>query len=167
LQPKRVLFVCTGNICRSPSAEGVFRAMVEKAGLSQQIQCESAGTHGYHIGEPPDLRAIQAARGRGYDLSAQRARKVAPQDFNDFDLMLAMDQENMRALSPQRPKDARIQPQLMLEYIKHPAADGIYKDGIYEVADPYYGSGQGFETMLDVIEAAAAKLLASLTAESK
>jgi protein-tyrosine phosphatase len=162
LKPKRVLFVCTGNICRSPSAEGVFRAMVEKAGLSQQIQCESAGTHGYHIGDPPDLRAIQAARGRGYDLSAQRARKVAPQDFNDFDLMLAMDQENMRALALQRPKDARIQPQLMLEHVNHTS-----EKGVVEVADPYYGGGQGFETMLDVIEAAAAKLLASLTAESK
>lgn len=95
-------------------------------------------------------------------MSAQRARQIAPEDFNDFDLMLAMDGENMRALSRLQPKHARIQPQLMLEHVNYPAAKGVF-----EVADPYYGSGQGFETMLDVIEAAAAKLLASLAAESK
>jgi protein-tyrosine phosphatase len=158
----RVLFICTGNICRSPTAEGVFRAMVKKAGLDGQISCESAGTHGYHIGEPPDLRAQQAAKQRGYDLSAQRARKVAPADFNDFDLMLAMDGENMEALARLRPPDARTHAELLLEHVGQPGPKGVP-----DVADPYYGSGKGFEVMLDVIEKAAAKLLASLAAKSK
>jgi protein-tyrosine phosphatase len=156
----RILFVCTGNICRSPTAEGVFREMVAKAGLADRIVCESAGTHGYHIGEPPDLRAQQTARKRGYDLGALRARKVVAADFNDFDLMLAMDGENLEALARLRPKGARIEPELLLEHT------GLATRQRPDVADPYYGSEQGFETMLDVIEAAAAKLLASLAAET-
>jgi protein-tyrosine phosphatase len=157
----RVLFVCTGNICRSSTAEGVFRAMIEQAGLDGQIGCESAGTHSYHIGEPPDLRAQQAAKQRGYDLSAQRARKVAPGDFDDFDLILAMDGENMEALARLRPQHARIYPELLLEHVGQ-----LGPKGVPDVADPYYGSGKGFEVMLDVIEKAAAKLLASLAAKS-
>ena len=156
----RILFVCTGNICRSPTAEGVFSTMVAKAGLADRISCESAGTHGYHIGEPPDLRAQQTALKRGYDLGALRARKVVAADFNDFDLMLAMDGENLAALAALRPQGARIEPELLLEHT------GLATRQQTDVADPYYGSEQGFETMLDVIEAAAAKLLASLAADS-
>jgi protein-tyrosine phosphatase len=152
----RVLFVCTGNICRSPTAEGVFRAMIELAGVADRISCDSAGTHGYHIGELPDLRARQAARRRGYDLSSLRARRIDRSDFRDFDLMLAMDLENLAALSQMQPRDARITPALFLEYAGHPR--------LREVEDPYYGGAAGFEAVLDVIEDAAARLLVSLTA---
>jgi protein-tyrosine phosphatase len=150
----RVLFICTGNICRSPTAEGVFRAMVERAGEESRISCDSAGTHGYHIGEPPDLRTQQAARARGYDLSGLRARRVDPGDFVDFNLMLAMDDENLAALSRLRPRNARITPALFLEYAGHPR--------LREVDDPYYGGAAGFEAVLDTVEDAAARLLAAL-----
>lgn len=158
----RVLFVCTGNICRSPTAEGVFRTLVGQAGLSESIRCESAGTHDYHVGDPPDLRALQAAKKRGYDLSAQRARRIAPEDFRNFDLVLVMDHENLNALSLARlrPKDATAEAQLFLEHIQVQAADGSF-----EVADPYYGNQQSFEVMLDLIEIAARKLIASLAAK--
>jgi protein-tyrosine phosphatase len=152
----RVLFVCTGNICRSPTAEGVFRAMTERAGVANRISCDSAGTHGYHIGEPPDLRTLHAARRRGYDLSSLRARCIDRSDFRDFDLMLAMDLENLAALSQLQQRDARITPALFLEYAGHPE--------LREVEDPYYGGAGGFEAVLDVVEDAAARLLASLTA---
>jgi len=150
----RVLFVCTGNICRSPTAEGVFRAMIERAGAGDRIICDSAGTHGYHIGEPPDLRTQDAARGRGYDLSGLRARRVDSSDFMDFDLMLAMDLENLAALSRLQPRGARTTPALFLEYAGHTA--------LREVEDPYYGGPQRFEAVLDVVEDAAARLLATL-----
>jgi protein-tyrosine phosphatase len=154
-----VLFVCTGNICRSPSAEGVFRRMVEQAGRTKDIVCASAGTHAYHIGEPPDPRAQNAALRRGYNLSDQRARRVVADDFREFDLMLAMDLENLEALSLARlrPADARTEAQLFLQYVGLPGHAGSF-----DVADPYYGSARGFDTMLDVIEAGAAKLLAML-----
>jgi protein-tyrosine phosphatase len=159
MKPTSVLFVCTGNICRSPTAEGVFRAMVKRAGLENAIACASAGTHGYHVGEAPDLRTLDAARRRGYDLSAQRAQKVEPEDLNVYDLVLAMDQDNMFYLSRLRPKDARTEPQLFLSYV------GVAPAGARaasEVPDPYYGGEQGFERVLDVIEDGAAKLLAML-----
>jgi protein-tyrosine phosphatase len=155
-----VLFVCTGNICRSPTAEGVFRAMVKRAGLENAITCASAGTHGYHVGQPPDLRTMEAARRRGYDLSAQRAQKVEPADFNAYELVLAMDRDNMFFLSRLMPKNARTSPQLFLDYV------GVSSQGgraASEVADPYYGGEQGFERVLDVVEDGAARLLAMLT----
>ncbi len=127
--------------------------MVEQAGHAAHFRCASAGTHAYHVGEPPDLRAQQAAFRRGYDLSAQRARKVLSDDFTEFDLMLAMDTDNMAALMRMRPSDARIVPQLFLDYI-----DGAGRSP-REVADPYYGGRQDFDNMLDVLEQSAAKLL--------
>lgn len=137
--------------------------MVEKAGLADHITCASAGTHGYHVGEPPDLRAQQTAKRRGYDLSAQRARRVAPSDFDEFDLVLVMDSDNLEALKLTRlqPANARTPPELLLEHVATPGPHGVF-----EVADPYYGSGEGFEIMLDTIEAAAAKLLAMLAAKT-
>lgn len=155
----RVLFVCTGNICRSPTAEGVFRTLVERAGLADDIRCESAGTHDYHVGDPPDLRTQAAARKRGYELGGQRARKVVPGDFLEFDLMLAMDRDNMIALARLQPADARTIPVLFLEYVGTP--------GMSEVDDPYYGGTDGFRAVLDVIETAAGKLLASIAAAMK
>jgi protein-tyrosine phosphatase len=132
---------------------------VQRAGLQDRISCTSAGTHGYHVGEPPDLRAQESARRRGYDLSVQRARKVAPEDFADFDLILPMDMENMDALMRLRPADARTEPELFLEYVAEP---GVGRRAAKDVKDPYYGSAEGFDVMLDVIEEGAAKLLALL-----
>lgn len=148
----KVLFVCTGNICRSPTAEGVFRHMVEKAGLGQHITADSAGTHGYHIGDPPDPRSCAAAAARGFDLSALRARKVTARDFQDFDLILAMDRSHFAHLEAMRPKGARADLKLYLDF--HP--DSRTKD----VPDPYYGGPEGFAQVLDMIEAASKKLLA-------
>ena len=154
-----MLFVCTGNICRSPTAEGVFRALVERAGLEGRIRCDSAGTHGYHVGEAPDLRTQVSARRRGYELGALRARQVAPQDFEEFDLILAMDRANMAALRGLQPANARTSPVLFLEYVAAPGTE-INES---EVGDPYYGDGRGFDDVLNVIETGAAKLLAMLS----
>lgn len=153
---KRVLFVCTGNICRSPTAEGVFRYFVEEAGLTDVIISASAGTHGYHIGEPPDPRTIAAAKRRGFDLSAQRAQKVRAEDFHTYDLILAMDRGHFEHLEALRPNGARAEVRLFLEY--HP--EGKHKD----VPDPYYGGPDGFETVLDMIEHASRVLLRQLSA---
>lgn len=153
---KRVLFVCTGNICRSPTAEGVFRHLVLQAGLGHAIESASAGTHGYHVGEPPDPRTVAAARNRGFDLAAQRARKVRVEDFHTYDLILAMDRDHHAHLSSLRPNDARAEVKLFLEY--HAEL------GPADVPDPYYGGPQGFEDVLDMIEHASKALLADLSA---
>jgi protein-tyrosine phosphatase len=147
----RVLFVCMGNICRSPTAEGVFRHLVERAGLADAVYINSAGTHNYHIGNPPDARTQAAAARRGYDLSALRARQVADSDFADFDLVLAMDDHNRSLLLQQCPPEHRAKVRLFLEFAsgKVPA----------EVPDPYYGGPQGFEQVLDLVENAAQGLL--------
>jgi protein-tyrosine phosphatase len=142
----RVLFVCTGNICRSPTAEGVLRSLAEKQNL--KIHVESRGTHDYHVGQPPDERAQHHARQRGYDLSAQRARHVAQDDFERFDLIVAMDRGHLRLL--QRMAGARFQPKLRLLV---PDAD---------VPDPYYGGPDGFERVLDMVEEACRGLLAEI-----
>lgn len=147
----RVLFVCMGNICRSPTAEGVFRRLVEAEGLAEHIHIDSAGTHDYHIGNPPDARSQAAAARRGYDLSGLRARQVAAGDFADFDLVLAMDEHNRSLLLQQCPPQQRSRVRLFLEF-----AEG---DAPVEVPDPYYGGPQGFEQVLDLIENAAQGLL--------
>lgn len=147
----KVLFVCMGNICRSPTAEGVFRAKVEAAGLSEQIQIDSAGTHDYHIGKAPDSRTQVAAKQRGYDLSRLRGRQVTAQDFLAFDYVLAMDLDNLAILQRLRPKNASSHLGLFLAYARSHSQR--------EVPDPYYGGAAGFERVLDMVEDAAEGLL--------
>lgn len=147
----KVLFVCMGNICRSPTAEGIFRHLVREAALEEQIQIDSAGTHDYHIGKPPDRRAQAAALQRGYDLSALRGRQVARSDFDEFDYILAMDAENLANLNRIKPQRHRAQVGLFLEHSR--------RFSEREVPDPYYGGAQGFEHVLDMVEDAAAGLL--------
>lgn len=139
---KRILMVCMGNICRSPTAEGVMRSMLLKHGLQDQLEVDSAGTHAYHIGEAPDLRSTQAALARGYDLRQQRARQVRADDFERFDYMLAADRANLASLQALRQKG--VTPQLLLSILGTEA----------DVPDPYYGGPQGFEQVLDLIEQA-------------
>lgn len=147
----RVLFVCMGNICRSPTAEGVFRYLVEQQGLSGKIIVDSAGTHDYHIGDAPDARSQAAAARRGYDLSGLRARQIVRNDFSAFDYVLAMDENNLALLQQQCPDDCRDRLKLFLEF----ADDGALR----EVPDPYYGGAQGFEQVLDLVENAGRGLL--------
>ena len=146
-----VLFVCMGNICRSPTAEAVFRARVEAAGLIRHIAIDSAGTHDYHIGEPPDARTQRAARQRGYDMSGLRGRQVGPEDFLRFDYVLAMDQANLAILRNLRPGQADSHLGLFLDFARSHAER--------EVPDPYYGGAEGFERVLDMVEDAAEGLL--------
>jgi protein-tyrosine phosphatase len=151
-----VLFVCTGNICRSPTAEGVFRAQVARAGLTDRIAVDSAGTHAYHVGEPPDARASAAARTRGIALDDLRGRQVTAADFTRFDWILAMDRGHLRLLEALRPAEATAALRLFLEFA--PAL------GRQDVPDPYYGGQDGFERVLDMIEAGSRGLLAHLRA---
>lgn len=146
-----VLFVCMGNICRSPTAEAVFRHYVESAGLSEHILIDSAGTHDYHIGDPPDARAERAARQRGYDMGDMRGRQVEAEDFRRFDYVLAMDQANLANLQRIAPGDSEAKARLFLEYARHHAER--------EVPDPYFGGADGFERVLDMVEDAAEGLL--------
>lgn len=150
-QSIKVLFVCTGNICRSPTAEGVFKRFVVEAGLEERIASDSAGTHGYHIGEPPDPRTQDAASRRGYDLSALRARQVSRDDFVEFNYVLAMDQANLLALQRLCPPQHSSRLKLFMEF----GADSAVR----EVPDPYYGGVQGFERVLDLVEQASQGLL--------
>jgi protein-tyrosine phosphatase len=150
----KVLFVCMGNICRSPTAQGVFEHLVEGQGLTSLIKTDSAGTHAYHVGEPPDVRAMQAARKRSIDLGNQRARRVTGDDFLDFDYVLAMDRNNYDDLMSLCPPDHQSKLHLFLEF-----ASGLEED---EVPDPYYGGITGFERVLDLIEQASHGLLAEI-----
>ena len=153
-EPIQVLFVCLGNICRSPTAEGVFRAIAEREAPELTIVIESAGTADFHVGRPPDARAQEAARRRGYDLSRQRARTVQAEDFGRFDYILAMDRNNLLALTERAPRAAQGRLRLFLEFA--PEADEL------EVPDPYYGGSNGFEQVLDLIESASRGLLRHL-----
>jgi protein-tyrosine phosphatase len=148
-----VLFVCMGNICRSPTAEAVFRHHVAEAGLSQVIAIASAGTHHYHLGHAPDRRSQASALRRRYDLSAQRARAVTLSDFERFDYLLAMDQSNLSHLQRLAPPPLRKKPRLFLEFGTR---------GVLEVPDPYYGDAEGFEYVLDLVEDASRGLLAHI-----
>ena len=152
---KRILFVCLGNICRSPMAEGVFSHVASEAGHGERFVIESAGTGDWHIGNPPDSRAVAAAGRRGIDLSQQRARQVHKEDFEAFDLVIAMDHSNHAHLTRMAPGEHAHKIQLFLDHL--PEAGGR------EVPDPYYGGDEGFEEVLDLIEAAARALLARLT----
>ena len=151
--PLRVLFVCLGNICRSPTAEGVFRRHVKAAGLEERILIDSAGTGDYHIGEPPDQRACRAAWNRGYDLTDLRARQVRLKDFRDFDLILAMDGTNLRALRQICPAE---------HWHKLLLFTNFSSTGARMVPDPFFGEADGFETVLDLVEDASRGLLRAL-----
>lgn len=152
---QRILFVCMGNICRSPTAEGVTRALAERHGMADLFEFDSAGTHGYHIGNPPDKRARQAAAGRGYDLSALKARQVSDIDFVRFDRILAMDRDNLALLRKACPDEHREKLGLFLDFASLAEVE--------EVPDPYYGGPEGFEHVLDLIEDAANGLLKRLS----
>lgn len=150
----RILFVCMGNICRSPTAEGVARVVAEKSGLAAAFEFDSAGTHGYHIGDPPDSRTVRAAATRGYDISGLRARRVSEFDFVRFDRLLAMDRDNLALLRKACPPEHRHKLGLFLDF-----AEGADLD---EVPDPYYGGPEGFEYVLDLVEDAAWGLVRTL-----
>ena len=147
---RSILFVCTGNICRSPTAEAVLRHLAKEESL--ELRIESAGLGDGHVGDPPDERAQHHARSRGYDLSAQRARQVRASDFEEFDLILAMDRGHLRALQKMAPP-------------QHHAKIRLFVAGT-DVPDPYYGGAEGFERVLDVVEERCRALLAELNATS-
>ncbi|MFZ1344664.1 low molecular weight protein-tyrosine-phosphatase [Thiothrix eikelboomii] len=149
-----VLFVCMGNICRSPTAQAVFESFVQRSGLAQAIQVDSAGTHAYHLGSQPDQRSQQAALGRGLDLTQQRARKIQAADFTEFDYVLAMDLQNLRALQSYAQAKQAQNLKLFMEFASR------WRER--EVPDPYYGGSQGFERVLDMIEDASEGLLAHI-----
>lgn len=154
-----ILFVCMGNICRSPTAEGVFRDKVRHAGLDADVQIDSAGTHGYHIGNPPDGRALEAASKRGYDLSDLRGRQVSDADFEKFDYILAMDKDNLALLRKQCPPHLQHKVRRLLSFSKRfPNLD---------VPDPYYGGRSGFDQVLDMVEDAADGLIQDIQQNPK
>jgi len=150
----RILFVCLGNICRSPTAEGVMRRLVREHGLEGEIEIDSAGTGAWHVGSPPDPRSTQAARRRGTILEGA-ARQVTAADFERFDLLLAMDATNLHELRQRAPDEAARKKVRLLPEFDPASADAIDLD----VPDPYYGGPRGFDTVLDLVEAACAGLL--------
>jgi protein-tyrosine phosphatase len=156
----KVLFVCMGNICRSPTADAVFRHLVKEAGVDHLIHVDSAGTHAYHIGNPPDHRAQNTALQRGYKMHDLRARAVQPNDFEEFDYILAMDKENLSLLQQRSPQQHINKIQLFMQYSTQVNPD-------VEVPDPYFGGHQGFELVLDMVEEASQGLLAHLRNNKK
>lgn len=154
-----VLFVCMGNICRSPTAHGIFERLVSDAGLDQIILVDSAGTHAYHIGNPPDPRSQETALGRGVDLSGQRARKAIREDFEVFDYVIAMDKDNLNNLLALAPQAHREKLHLLLDFAP--------ELGLREVPDPYYGGARGFDRVYDLVSTASEALLAAIRAEHR
>ena len=152
-EPVKVLFVCLGNICRSPSAEGVFRSLVQQAGLADRVHIDSCGTGHWHIGKSPDTRAQEAARRRGIDISGLRARQFSPEDLDSFDYVLVMDRQNLADIKDVWHQNGGTRPALFLEY---------GRSSHQEVPDPYYGGDEGFETVLDLIHGAGEGLLADI-----
>ncbi len=153
----RVLFVCMGNICRSPTAHGVFEAKVREAGLAGRVEVDSAGTHSYHVGAPPDARSQKHALLRGYDLSSQRARQLTAQDFDDFDLVLVMDEDNLARAQALCPLQHAQKLRRFAEFFLH------HDSPI--VPDPYQGGSRGFEQVLDLVEDGSAGLLVHLMSQ--
>ncbi|MDD2869951.1 low molecular weight protein-tyrosine-phosphatase [Neomegalonema sp.] len=153
----RVLFVCLGNICRSPTAEGVFRRKLREAGLSGLVEADSAGTAAWHAGHPPDRRTQAEAARRGVDLSGLRARQVRAADFQDFDLILAMDEDNLRDLKEKAPPSARAELKLFLDFV--PGSSSSARSKPREVPDPYHGGPEGFAEVYDLCASAADGLL--------
>ncbi len=153
--PVRILMVCLGNICRSPTAHGVLEKLVRDRGLSDRVSVDSAGTADFHVGKQPDSRACTAAALRGYDLNHLRARQVDESDFDNFDFIFAMDRQNLRNLENLQPIESKAQLKLFLQYT---AVDA----DAYAVPDPYYSGDDGFELVLDLVEDACNKLLDGL-----
>lgn len=154
----RVLMVCTGNICRSPTAEGVLRDRLARAGLAGRVVVDSAGTQGYHTGEAPDPRAVKAAAARGYDLRSLKARPMLPDDFMQFDLLLAMDEDHLAWMQRKAPPRTRARIELLMPHARRFA-------GERNVPDPYYGATAGFERVLDLVEDACDGLMAHLVSQ--
>jgi len=155
----KVLFVCTGNICRSPTAEAVFRAKAAARGIGERVFADSAGTHGYHIGDPPDPRSCDAARRRGYPMNGMFARKVSAADFRAFDIVVAMDEGHFRLLRRLAPPDAHAKLRLFMELVR----EATHRD----VPDPYYGGPEGFDEVLDLVETGVDALLDEIEAKLK
>jgi protein-tyrosine phosphatase len=153
----KILFVCTGNICRSPTAEGVARRWLAMSGLEKEVRVDSAGTQGFHCGEAPDPRSQTAALRRGYDLSRLRARKVLPKDFAEFDLLLAMDREHFEYLNDRAPEGCRHKVRMFMSYARTSRRD--------DVPDPYYGGATGFDAVLDLCEDAVQGLVEDIMPE--
>ena len=152
----RVLMVCMGNICRSPTAEGVLRAKLEAAGLGREVEVDSAGTHGHHhAGEAPDPRAVKHAAARGYEIGKLRARRLVDEDFERFDWLIAMDDDNLAFMQSAAPAGSAVRIGLLLEHARRHA-------GVREVPDPYYGAPAGFEHVLDLVEDACDGLVEAL-----
>ncbi|MDO9237693.1 MAG: low molecular weight protein-tyrosine-phosphatase [Aquabacterium sp.] len=165
-KPKiRVLMVCMGNICRSPTAEGVLRSKLAQVGLADRVEVDSAGTHAFHVGGAPDVRAQKHAQLRGYDLSALRAREVNERDFEQFDLIVAMDWANLSSLDARCPNDPPTQRKLrrLTEFVPAQSPHA----GAEVVPDPYYGGPAGFEFVLDLVESACDGLVVHLSALDK
>lgn len=157
--PIRILFVCTGNICRSPTAEGVFRHLAEEAGLGDRFVVDSAGTHEYHIGAPPDSRAMRIALCHGVDISGQRARRVMPEDFTRFDHVIALDQGHKHFMAERFVEGAAVEIRLLMEFAP--------ETGYLDVPDPYDGDEEDFERVYALIETAARNLLARFQAAER
>jgi protein-tyrosine phosphatase len=155
MEKRRILFVCLGNICRSPLGEGILRQLVVEAGLSSKIETDSAGTGGWHEGEPPDVRSIAVGRKHGIDISAQRARKLRPGDFGAFDLILAMDRSNLKDILNLAPPERRAGIHLFMEY-----AGG----GTRDVPDPYYGDARDFQQVYEMLRDGCERLIPQLVA---